>query len=119
MRTFFDRLYYRIYFGSVDNGKAESFVILFISSCQTANVVTVLNAFFKITGLNPLYKITPWFFSLLGIAILCNIHYYEIKKNRKKIMESRKYDSEDNIIWHYLILSIFGIFFSSMIYTEL
>ncbi len=118
MRNFFDRLYYGIYFGSLDNGKGELFAILFISFCQTANVVTVLNTFFKVSDLCSFYEIKSIFFTLLVIAIIYNTYYYEIKKNRQKIMATRKFDSEDNIAWQYLLFSIFGIFFSSMIYTE-
>lgn len=120
MNDFFNKLYYRIYFKASlnDNEKGKLLTIGLISFFQTCNLLTLLNVFFKITSLNSYYNIKTCFIFLFFTAIVFNVYYFEIKKNGRKIMESRKYDPKDNIIWQYAIFSFLGIFFSLLIYTE-
>ncbi len=118
-RVFFGRLYYYGYLRQSRNDSDYEIVVIgFISICQTFNISTILNVLALVLGIKFNFLIV--YVCFYFIIYFSNYYYYEIRKNKLKILNTEIYRGKSTayLSFIYLILSVFLFFGSLFIYTN-
>jgi len=107
---YFHSIYYHLYSNSkVNNATPEIPVILFISFCQTNNLLLLFNIFLIVFSINYEYKIHHFYIIIQIVLYILNYYYYQIKKIGKSVIINKKYSlgKKKLFIYVYIVLSVF------------
>ena len=113
LKLFFDKLYYSGYWRlKKRDGSPEIMTMVFISLCQTNNILTIINLLLLFTNFNniPLEYLIIVFLLISGL----NFYFYEIKERKVEVLANTNL-KDDKMLFKslvYLILSSFFFFFS-------
>lgn len=113
LKLFFDKLYYSGYWRlKKRDGSPELMTMVFISLCQTNNILTIINLLLLFTNFNniPLEYLIIVFLLISGL----NFYFYEIKERKVEVLTNTNL-KDDKMLFKslvYLILSSFFFFFS-------
>lgn len=105
--NFYKKLYYKLATnGATSEPCQEMMIIAYIASCQTFNLVTIINLFFLIARPGEIYHFPSWFVIIYLSTYAVNYYYFETRKNGQKLLDKKSYSSKGYMSIIYLVISL-------------
>lgn len=115
VRFFYDKLYFSGH-SRLHKKDSDSYIeiILFISFCQSNNVLTLFNLLFLFTNLTFGFSLKWFYFFIFVLIYGINYYHYEYRKNKNDIIKNKERYSDR----YTLIKALFYLLISSLLFLK-